>query len=87
MTGILGGEWVLDNFEPMMDIPSGTYFTQFDSGVNFKEKLLIELFNHIERHKINVPIAQVFPLDEIDKAHLLMESNVANGKIVVVNSL
>ncbi|MBV7508664.1 zinc-binding alcohol dehydrogenase family protein [Bacillus sp. sid0103] len=85
MTGILGGEWVLENFEPMMDIPSGTYFTQFDSGVNFKEKLLVELFNHIEQHKINVPIANVFPLAEIDKAHLLMESNAANGKIVVVN--
>ncbi|MDM5339093.1 zinc-binding alcohol dehydrogenase family protein [Fictibacillus enclensis] len=86
MTGILGGEWVLDNFEPMVDIPSGKYFTQFDSGVNFKEQLLVELLNHIERHKINVPIAEVFRLDEIDKAHLLMESNVANGKIVVVNS-
>ncbi|WP_028398952.1 zinc-binding alcohol dehydrogenase family protein [Ectobacillus panaciterrae] len=87
MTGILGGEWVLDNFEPMMDIPSGAYFTQFDSGENFKEKLLAKLFNHIEQHKIKVPIAQVFSLDEIHKAHLLMESNVANGKIVVVNSL
>jgi NADPH:quinone reductase len=85
MTGILGGEWVLENFEPMLDIPSGTYFTQFDSGVNFKEQLLIELFNHIEQHKINIPIAKVFPLDQIDKAHLLMESNAANGKIVVVN--
>jgi NADPH:quinone reductase len=85
MTGILGGEWVIDNFEPMMDIPSGVYFTQFDSGVNFKEKLLIELFNHIEQYKINVPIAQVFPLEEIHKAHLLMESNTADGKIVVEN--
>ena len=84
MTGILGGEWVLENFEPMMDIPSGAYFTQFDSGVNFKEKLLVELFDHIGQHKINVPIAKVFPLDEIDKAHRLMESNTANGKIVVV---
>ncbi|NHC40581.1 zinc-binding dehydrogenase [Bacillus sp. MM2020_1] len=86
MTGILGGEWVLENFEPMMDIPSGAYFTQFDSGVNFNEQLLVELFNHIEQYNINVPIAKVFPLDEIDKAHLLMESNKANGKIVVVNS-
>jgi NADPH:quinone reductase len=85
MTGILGGEWVLDNFEPMMDIPSGTYFTQFDSGVKFKEQLLVELFDHIEQHKIKVPIAQVFTLDEVHKAHLLMESNAANGKIVVVN--
>ena len=84
MTGILGGEWVLENFEPMMDIPSGTYFTQFDSGVNFSEKLLVELFNHIVQQKIKVPIAQVFSLDEIHMAHLLMESNTANGKVVVV---
>jgi NADPH:quinone reductase len=85
MTGILGGEWELDNFEPMMDIPSGTYFTQFDSGVKFNKNLLVELFDHIEQHKIKVPIAQVFTLDEIHKAHSLMESNAANGKIVVVN--
>lgn len=84
MIGILGGEWVLSNFEPMSDIKSGTYFTQFDSQ-NIKEEIIIKLFNHIEQHKIKVPIAQVFSLDEIHKAHLLMESNGANGKIVVVN--
>jgi NADPH2:quinone reductase len=32
-----------------------------------------------------VPIAKVFSLDEINEAHQLMESNAANGKIVVVN--
>jgi NADPH:quinone reductase len=85
MTGILGGEWVVGNFEPMMDIPSGTYFTQFDSGANFNKNLLVALFDHIEQHKIKVPIAQVFTIDEIHKAHLFMESNAANGKIVVVN--
>ncbi|MGW9102700.1 zinc-binding alcohol dehydrogenase family protein [Priestia megaterium] len=85
MTGILGGEWVIDSFEPMIDIPSGAYFTQFDSGANFKENLLNDLFNHIDQYQINVPIAEVFTLDEISKAHLLMESNSANGKIVVVN--
>lgn len=86
MTGILGGEWVLNNFEPMIDIPSGVYFTQFDSH-HIKGKILVELFNHIKQYKIKVPIAQVFSLNEIQKAHLLMESNEANGKIVVVNSL
>lgn len=83
MAGILGGEWVLHNFEPMLDIPSGVYFTQFDSQL-IKEKLVVRLFNHIEKHKIKVPIAQVFTLDDIQKAHLLMESNSANGKIVVL---
>jgi NADPH:quinone reductase-like Zn-dependent oxidoreductase len=84
MTGILGGEWMLHNFEPMVDIPCGVYFTQFDSQ-NIKEKILIELFNHIKQNEMKVPIAQVFSLDEIVKAHRLMESNQANGKIVVVN--
>lgn len=83
MAGILGGEWVLHNFEPMADIPSGVYFTQFDSQL-IKEKLVVRLFNHIEKYKIKVPTAQVFTLDDIQKAHLLMESNSANGKIVVL---
>jgi NADPH:quinone reductase len=83
MTGILGGEWVLNNFEPMTDIPSGAYFTQFDSQ-NIKGKIITEMFSYIEQHKIKVPIAQVFALDEIQKAHRLMESNEANGKIVVL---
>ena len=39
MTGILADEWVLKNFEPVMDIPSGAYFTHFDCGINFKEQL------------------------------------------------
>lgn len=86
MTGILGGEWVMDHFEPMADIPSGVYLTQFTS-THIKEKILFELFDHIERHQIKVPVAHVFTLDEIHKAHLLMESNEANGKIVVVNDV
>lgn len=86
MTGILGGEWALDHFEPMLDIKSGTFLTQFDSGVNFDTELLTRLFDHIERHNIVPPIAHIFTLDQISSAHILMESNIANGKIVVVNA-
>jgi len=86
MTGILGGKWEMERFEPMVDIPTGVYFTTFTS-TPVKEKILVELFDHIKQYKIKVPIAKVFSLDEIHKAHLLMESNKANGKIVVVNSL
>ncbi|RCW63147.1 zinc-binding alcohol dehydrogenase family protein [Saliterribacillus persicus] len=85
MAGILGGEWVIDQFEPMIDIPSGRYFTQFDSGVNFKEELLKDLFQHIIDNQIEVPIGKIFTLDEISEAHKMMESNRAEGKIVVVN--
>ena len=84
VTGILGGEWVMDQFEPMVDIPSGVYLTQFTS-THVNENILFELFDHIQRHQMKVPVGQVFSLDEIHKAHLLMESNAANGKIVVLN--
>ncbi len=84
MTGILGGEWVMNHFEPMENIPSGAYLTQFTSTV-IKEKLLKELIKYIKENKIEVPISKVFSLNEIQKAHQLMESNTALGKIVVVN--
>jgi len=84
MTGILGGKWELDKFEPMQDIRSGTYFTQFDSQ-NIKEKIIVEMFQYIKTHNIKIPIPRIFSLEEIQKAHLLMESNEVNGKIVVVN--
>ncbi|MEY8748417.1 zinc-binding dehydrogenase [Bacillales bacterium AN1005] len=40
----------------------------------------------MEQFAIEVPIARVFTLEEISQAHLMMESNTANGKIVIVNS-
>ncbi|ASA20779.1 zinc-binding alcohol dehydrogenase family protein [Paenibacillus donghaensis] len=85
VTGILAGEWVLDGFEPMVDVPTNVYLTSFTS-TPIKRSLLVELFQHIERHGIKVPIAKVLPLEQIHEAHLLMESNSANGKIVIVNS-
>lgn len=84
MSGILGNEWTLDSFEPLIDIPTGVYFTAFTSEV-IKENVLIDLFNHIKEHGIVPPIAKVFKLEEIREAHLLMESNDANGKIVILN--
>ncbi|PWW38890.1 MULTISPECIES: zinc-binding alcohol dehydrogenase family protein [Paenibacillus] len=86
MSGILGDEWTLDAFEPLVDIPTGVYFTAFTSEV-IKESTLISLFEHIQKHGIVPPIARVFTLEEIGKAHFLMESNTANGKIVISNDI
>lgn len=84
MSGILGNEWEMERFEPLVDIPSGVYFTAFTSEA-IQEKLLADLFQFIEKHNIKPPIAKVFPLEQIGEAHQLMESNTASGKIVVVN--
>ncbi|WP_342421038.1 zinc-binding alcohol dehydrogenase family protein [Paenibacillus sp. FSL E2-0178] len=85
VTGILAGEWVMSGFEPMVDVPTNVYLTSFTS-TPVKSNLLGELFRHMEKHELKVPIAKVLPLEQIHEAHLLMESNAANGKIVIVNS-
>ncbi|WKL01921.1 zinc-binding dehydrogenase [Paenibacillus amylolyticus] len=84
MSGILGNEWTLNSFEPLIDILTGVLFTAFTSEV-IKETVLVNLFNHIKDHVLVPPIAKVFKLEEIAAAHLFMESNTANGKIVITN--
>ena len=83
MTGILGG-WVLDEFEPLVDIPSGRYFTTFESS-KVDVKLLTDLFELIAKKQLFPIISKIFTLDEIAEAHVFLEENTANGKVVVVN--
>lgn len=84
VTGILGKKATIDNFYPIKDIPSGVYLTGFVS--NSPSQLIIdELFTHLCEYNLHPIIARTFSLDEIVEAHQLMESNEANGKIVVVN--
>lgn len=82
MTGILGGQWEFKSFLPMEDIPSGVYLTSFDSEI-IDSNLIGKLLSFIDKKKIKPVISKVFPFAQIAKAHCYMESNTANGKIVV----
>lgn len=82
MSGILGGEWSFKDFAPMDFIPSGSYLTIYDSQ-NISVRRLNEMFTFVAKHNIRPLISKVFRLDEIGAAHSLMESNNADGKIVV----
>lgn len=84
VTGILGKKATLDNFYPIKDIPSGVYLTGFVSN-SPNQQLISALFSHIKQYNIQPIIAKVFSLNQLTEAHKLMESNDANGKIVVVN--
>jgi len=81
-TGVLGGKGMLNNFDPIKDLPSGVYLTGFFS--NFPtQKVIDEIFRLINIKNLSQTISKVFSLDEIGKAHTFMENNNANGKIVV----
>ena len=82
MTGCLGG-WIIEDFEPLVDIISESYLTSFDS-TNVNKDTVNEMFDFLERHNIKPCISKIFTLDEISLAHKYLESNNANGKVIII---
>jgi NADPH:quinone reductase len=81
-TGILGKTSVLNNFDPIKDIPNGVYLTGFFS--NYPTQTVIDdIFNMIEINNLHPVISHVFSLEEMGMAHRLMENNQAKGKVVI----
>lgn len=82
VTGILGDEENIKEFDPIKDILNGIYLTSFFS--NFPNQEIIDkLFKHIHDHNIKPIVSKVYKLDEISNAHKLMEDNKTVGKIVI----
>jgi NADPH:quinone reductase len=86
MTGMLSESWSIKDFAPMEYIPSGVKLTIFDSGQVSGNKFRFQKFiTEVESGKVQLNTNNVFKLDQIVTAHQLMDSNKANGKIVIVN--
>jgi NADPH:quinone reductase-like Zn-dependent oxidoreductase len=81
-TGQLGGS-NSQGFDVIKSIPNGVYLSSFFSNYPTQE-IIDKIFGHIKQYDLKPHISKVFTLDEIAKAHLLMEQNKANGKIVVL---
>lgn len=85
VTGIVGNEWSLHNFNPSAAIPPGVRLTTY--GGNSQDLLSMsfnELSQRIQAGTLKIPLARTFRLDEIADAHRYMEQNQALGKIVVL---
>jgi len=84
MTGILGNEWTMSDFTPMGDIPSlGRLTVYMGDSKNLSRELLQEFIEAVENDQIYLNIDRGYKLEEIVEAHEYMESNKAQGKIVV----
>jgi len=81
-TGQLGGN-TSKGFDVIKSIPNGVYLSSFYSNYPTQE-IIDEIFNYIMQYNFKPYISKVFTLNEISKAHILMEQNKANGKIVVL---
>ncbi|MCR5085527.1 MAG: zinc-binding dehydrogenase [Succinivibrionaceae bacterium] len=81
-SGILGGEFALDGFNPITDIRNGTYLTGFYS--NYPRQGDIDaIFAFLERHHLTPPLGQAFTFERIREALIAQDQGGVDGKIVV----
>ena len=83
-TGQLGGQWFLEEFDPIMDIKANSYLTSFYSN-NVDGTKLNQLLEFIDENKTIVKPEKVFELKEISKAHEYLESSRSFGKVIILN--
>lgn len=83
ITGLLGGVWTMDNFDPLEDLPTNSYLTSVESK-NVSEEKMNLLLEFIQKYHINVRPEKVFSLDQIREAHAYLESSKSFGKVVVL---
>ncbi|MGJ8690981.1 MAG: zinc-binding dehydrogenase [Thalassotalea sp.] len=89
VVGLLGGAPIIENFNLMADLANTVKLSFFSSGMLGSENLPLSeaplnwIAQQIEQGKMPNIIAKKFNIDEIVQAHQLLESNTANGKIVV----
>lgn len=81
-TGLLGGVYALNGFDPIKDIPNGIYLTGFFSNYP-TQQVIDEIFAFLNEKKL-VPVSgKVFGFDEIRDAVIAQDEGKVNGKIIV----
>ncbi len=81
-TGILGGVYALNGFDPIKDIPNGVYLTGFFS--NYPTQSVIDgIFSFLNEKKLMPASGKVFEFENIAEALTAQDEGSVNGKIVV----
>ncbi|MDA0304143.1 MAG: zinc-binding dehydrogenase [Bacteroidetes bacterium] len=87
--GLLGGPPILESFDLMDDLPNTVKLSFFSSGMLGTESLPLQdcpldwIAGRIEVGKMPNTVAATFSIDDIQKAHELLDAGTAGGKIVV----
>jgi NADPH:quinone reductase-like Zn-dependent oxidoreductase len=89
LAGWLGGLDPVNDFNPLLQMPSGVYFTFFGSFVFGAPQFPVsdipmqQIIDKAAKGIFKAKPARVFDFDDIRAAHEAMESNQAGGKMVV----
>ncbi len=81
-TGLLGGVYALNGFDPIKDIPNGVYLTGFFS--NYPTQTVIdEIFVFLNEKKLKPEYGKVFNFENVKEAICSQDNGSVDGKIVV----
>ena len=89
LAGWLGGLDPVTDFNPLLQMPSGVYFTFLGSFVFGTPEFpvsdipLQSIVDKVAKGIYKAKPARVFQFEDIRAAHEAMESNQANGKMIV----
>jgi|SRR5579872_841721 len=89
LAGFLGGLAALESFNPLLQMASGAHLSFFGSFVfgtpefPLSDVPLQTIVDRVAEGSYRSKPARVFPFDQVAEAHRVMESNQANGKLVV----
>ncbi|MCR5228556.1 MAG: zinc-binding dehydrogenase [Solobacterium sp.] len=81
-TGLLGGVYTLNGFDPIKDIPNGVFLTGFFSNYP-SQKDMDAVFSFLNEKKILPAYGKVFDFDHIKDAVYAQDHGTVNGKIIV----
>ena len=85
MTGILGNEWSIEEFEPMTAIPASVKLTTYHGEAeDIDPEALQRFLDGVIAGQVRLNIDRVFQFEEIVVAHRYMEDSRASGMLVVL---
>ena len=84
-TGVLGGVFSFENFDPIKQIPNGTYLTGFYSNYP-KQEEIDDIFEFLNQYAIEPLIGKTYLFEEVVQYQQDLEDGATNGKGVVAVS-
>jgi NADPH2:quinone reductase len=83
-TGMLSNQWLVRDFYPIGYLPRGVRLAAYGGEADdLPAAVLQEFLDAVAAGAATVPLAKVYPLGEIARAHADMEANRVAGKLVV----